>query len=674
MHRKLKTLQLLPQLPIGGTPPIGAIGAMGIIGALALGLAGSAYSQTAPKPATASTASANQAVGRALQFNDKQDFEDATRGLIATLPDPVVKTADGRVSWDARRFDFISGDAPASVNPSLWRQEKLNNSAGLFKVRDGIYQVRGYDLANMTLIEGRTGWIVIDPLLVKEIAQATFAFAMKALGSSKPVVAVIYTHSHADHFGGVRGVIDEADVQAGKVKIIAPEGFMDNAIAENVLAGNVMNRRSIFQFGSELGAGDRLGVGSGLGKALAVGTIGLIPPTDTISRTGQEMTLDGVRMRFQMAQGSEAPSEFMIYLPDMKALCLSEVMTKHMHNAYTIRGAKVRDTLAWSKYANETLDLYPDVEVAFASHHWPTWGAERIRQYIRNQRDTYRFLHDEGLHLANQGLVMDEIGNASFFPRELAKDSATRGYYGTLSHNLRGVYDFYLGYYDGNPATLNRLPPTESAKRYVAAMGGDEAVLALARKAFDAGDYRWVAELLNHAVFANPNHRGIRELQADAFEQLGYQAEAGTWRNAYLIGARELRNGVASQAPSTQGPDVVRGMTTEMLFDYLGVRLDHRKTDGLNASINLVFSDLKETWALELSNSVLNNMKGRVLKNPDVTLTLTRPAFLALLLQGKPLQELVQSGAIKVNGDPNAMNSVLANLTSFERLFNVVTP
>jgi alkyl sulfatase BDS1-like metallo-beta-lactamase superfamily hydrolase len=345
-----------------------------------------------------------------------------------------------------------------------------------------------------------------------------------------------------------------------------------------------------------------------------------------------------------------------------------------MHNVYTIRGAKMRDALAWSKYANETIDRYPDVEVAFASHHWPTWGGARIRQYMANQRDTYRFVHDEALNLANKGQTMDEIGDAAFFPKGLAIDSGSRGYYGTLSHNLRAVYNFYLGYYDGSPASLNRLPPTESAKRYVAAMGGEAAALATARKAFDAGDYRWVAELVNHLVFANPENQAARALQADALEQLGYQAESGIWRNAYLVGAKELRDGVLKPATSTQGPDVVRGMSMELLFDFIALRLNHQKVDGMNIGISMVFTDLKETWALGLSNAVLNNTKGRVLKNPNVTLTLTRPVFLGMLLQGKNLPELIQAGLVKLDGDPKAFGAVFANIETFDPFFNIVTP
>ena len=609
---------------------------------------------TESKDATANTERANAAVRQAMTMNDKQDFEDATRGLMAQLNDPIVKAADGRVVWNTQRYEFVKGDPPATVNPSLWREQKLNTAAGLFKVVDGVYQIRGYDMANMTLVEGASGWIVIDTLFTEDVARAGLKLAMETLKSSKPVVAVIYTHSHVDHFGGVRGVVDEADVRSGKVKIIAPEGFMDNAIAENVLAGNAMSRRANYMYGISLPANDKGSVGTGLGMTLSIGAPGLIPPTVIVKKTGEEMTIDGVRIQFQMAQDSEAPSEMMMYLPEKKALCLSEVAVKLMHNVYTIRGAKVRDALVWSKYINETLDLFPDAEVAFASHHWPTWGNANVRQFVANQRDTYRFLHDRALNLANQGETMPELANASFFPKGLAADASSHGYYGTLSHNLRAVYNFYLGYYDANPATLDPLLPTELAKRYVAAMGGEAAVVALGRKAFADGDYRWVVELVNKAIFANPSNADARALQADALEQLGYQAELATWRNAYLMGALELRSGPKGSGASSSGPDTVRGMTNELLFDFIALRLNHEKTDGMKAAISMVFSDSNEVWALELSNSVLNSTRGRVLKNPDVTITLTRPAFLAMLLQGKKLPELVQAGMVKVEGNPQA--------------------
>ena len=626
------------------------------------------------KAATPATVSANQAMRQVVATFDKRDLEDATRGKLAELNDPLVKAADGRIVWDTRQFDFLKGTAPDTANPSLWRQQQMNQAQGLFKVADGIYQIRGYDIAGMTLVEGQTGWIVIDTMFTAPVARAGLKLAMDTLKSSKPVVAVIYTHSHADHFGGVRGVIDEADVRSGKVKIIAPDAFMEYAIAENVLAGNAMTRRAHFMYGSALPKGGQGNLGTGLGLTLSSDSPTLIPPTQSIKKTGEELTIDGVRIVFQMAKGSEAPSEFMFYFPDKKALCLSEVATKLMHNVYTIRGAQVRDALEWSKYINETMDLFPDAEVAFASHHWPTWGKDNIRAFLANQRDTYRFLHDRALNLANQGLVMDEIGNEPFFPKGLAADASSRGYYGTLSHNLRAVYNFYLGYYDANPATLHRLPPADGAKRYVAAMGGEAAVLAAGRKAFADGDYPWAAELVNHAVFANPASAEARALQADALEQLGYQAESATWRNAYLMGAQELRVGPKPVPINSVNPDTVRGMTNELLFDFIALRLDHTKTDGMKAAVQMVFTDVNETWALELSNSVLNNTQGRVLKNPDVKLTLTRPAFLAMLLQGKKLPELVQAGMVKVEGNPQAFGAVVANIVEFPPLFNIVTP
>ena len=632
-----------------------------------------AQAQEGPKPATAVTAQANKQFGANLDLASQQDFQDASRGFLARLPDSLVKDTKGNTVWDANQYAFIQGDAPTTVNPSLWRQEKLNNNAGLFKVTDGVWQIRGYDLANMTLVEGKTGWIIIDPLLTSEIAKATLELAMEKLGR-KPVVAVIYTHSHIDHFGGVRGVVDEADVRSGKVPVIAPEGFMEHAIGENVLAGNAMTRRSLYQFGTPLPAGERGGVGSGLGKGVSTGTMGLIAPTDYVKKTGEERVVDGRRIIFQMTNGSEAPSEFTFYIPDFKALCLSEVVTTTMHNIYTLRGAKARDALAWSKYINEMMDFHPEATVAFRSHHWPVWGGDRIKQHLANQRDIYRYIHDVALNMANKGSKMNDLGNLDYFPKGLRNDFTTRGYYGTLSHNLRGVYNFYLGYYDGNPATLNPLPTTETAKRYVAAIGGVDAVMTKARAAYDAGDYRWAAELNNNVVMSEPANEKARMLQADIVEQLGYQSESGVWRNEYLVAAQELRNGVKPSRASTQGPDVVRGMTLDMIFDFLAVRLNHQKVDGLNLGIQVNFTDSNETYALELSNAVLNNTKGRKLATPQATLSLGRPAFFKMLLGGVPLPKLIEAGEAKLEGDPKTLGAIFANLDSFNPLFNVVTP
>ena len=538
------------------------------------------------KDASAATIAANRAVAAQRTLADPQQTAEASRGLIATLEGAPIVDAGGAMVWDTQRFDFIRGSAPDSVNPSLWESAKLTATHGLFKVGDGIYQIRGYDIDNMTLVAGKTGWIVIDPMATAETARAALALADKHLGK-KPIVAMIYTHSHVDHFGGARGIVDQAAVDAGRVRVIAPAGFMDNAVAENVLAGNAMIRRAHYQFGMPLVAGPKGVVGVGLGAGTPEGSTTLIAPTESITRTGQQLTVDGVRIVFQMTPVTEAPSEMLFYFPDLKALCVAEDVNKTMHNIYTLRGAKARDALGWSKYVNELLDLFPDAEVAFGSHTWPTWGKERIRRMIVNQRDMYRFIHDEALRLANEGKKMDDLGNAAFYPKGLQDDLATRGYYGSLSHNLRAVYNYYLGYYDGNPATLYRYAPAETSRRYVAALGGATAVLAQGRKAYADGDYRWTAELVNHVVMADPHNDEARALQADALEQIAYQSENGVWRNAYLTGARELRSGPRQVHVSTLGQDVLRTMTPEMIFDLLAVRLRHEQVDGLSLGINL---------------------------------------------------------------------------------------
>ncbi|MGR4868260.1 alkyl/aryl-sulfatase [Variovorax sp. LARHSF232] len=641
-------------------------------------LAGSAGVQAgapdlSPKGASAATIAANKAFAAGRNFNDAQQTEDATRGFVAALGEKQIKDAKGDVVWDVAPFAAIKGDAPETVNPSLWQSAKLTAQHGLFKVADGIYQVRNYDVDNMTLVAGKTGWIVIDPMTAAESAKATMELVDRQLGK-RPISAVIYTHTHADHFGGVRGIVDEADVKAGKVRVIAPDGFMENAIAENVLAGNVMIRRVHYQFGMPVPVGPQGTVGMGLGTGIATGTIGLIPPSELVTKTGQELTVDGVRIVFQMAPATEAPSEMLFYFPDLKALCLAEDVNKTMHNVYTLRGAKVRDALGWSKYINELLDLFPDAEVAFGSHTWPTWGKERIRTLITGQRDMYRFIHDRALFLANQGKKMDDLGNATFYPKALQEDVSTRGYYGSLSHNLRGVYNFYLGYFDGNPATLHRYAPAETSRRYVADLGGAGAVLQKGRKTFAAGDYRWTAEIVNHLVMAEPQNMEARALQADALEQIGYQVENGVWRSEYLTAAQELRQGVKPVRLSTQGPDLLRAMTPEMVFDLLAVRLNHEKVDGQKVGINFSFTDSGDKYALELSNSVLNNTKGRVLKNPQVSLSLSTAAFMKMTVGKVPLPDLMKAGEVKLEGDPKALGAVFANLDTPNPLFNIVTP
>ena len=627
------------------------------------------------QPAHLATVASNQAVKKHLDFSDRRDFADSKRGFIATDEPLVIRDESGEPVWDMRGYSFLSGKPTDTVNPSLWRQEQLNNIHGLFKIHEKIYQVRNFDLANMTLVEGKSGWIVIDTLLTKETARAAFALATRHLGE-KPIKAVIYTHSHADHFGGVRGLVTEEQVRAGEVKIIAPAGFMDYAIAENVLAGNAMSRRASYQFGNVVSPGPRGQVGSGLGKTTSSGAIGLIPPTDTIEGTGQEMVVDGVRIVFQMANGSEAPAEFMFYFPDFKALCLSEVTTHHMHNVVTLRGAQVRDALGWSKYINETIDLFgDDAELAFASHHWPTWGKADIRRFLVKQRDLYRFIHDETLRLANLGLTPKEISEEIKLPPSLDREFSLRGYYGTLSHNVKAVYQRYFGWYDGNPAHLHPLPPTEAGKRYVEFMGGAANLLQMAQKAYDAGEFRWVAEVVNHLVFAEPENERAKELQANALEQLGYQAESGVWRNEYLAAAAELRHGVQPvRMPVTGRADIMRAVSLDMLFDFFGVRLKRHAVAEKKIDINMEFTDIKAVYALELSNGVLNNTKGRVLENADATYHLGTQDFAALLAQRATFAELVQAGKITVEGDAGSLGIILSNLETFDPYFNIVTP
>ena len=631
--------------------------------------------ELAPRPAHASTVAANEAVADELDLDDPRDFENSRRGFLGTFEPLVIENDQGERVWSLQGFEFLSAEPVSTVNPSLWRQEQLNNIHGLFEIHERIYQVRNFDLSNMTLIASDTGWIVIDPLISKETAAAAFALATKHLGE-RPIRAIVYSHSHADHFGGVRGLVEESDVESGAVRIVAPEGFMEHAVSENVLAGNAMNRRAIYQFGNAISAGVTGKVGSGLGKTTSNGTVGLIPPTDIVTQTGQELTIDGVRMVFQMANGSEAPSEFMFYLPDFRALCLSEVATRNMHNVLTLRGAQVRDALAWSKYINEAIGLFGDeAELAFASHHWPTWGTPRIREYLVQQRDLYRFMHDETLRLANLGLTPTEIAETMTLPASLAKSFSVRGYYGTLSHNVKAVYQRYFGWYDGVPAHLNPLPPTEAGRRYVDFMGGADGLLEKARESYEQGDFRWVAEVVQHLVFAQPENAEAKSLLADALEQLGYQAESGVWRNVYLVGARELRHGVeVSRMPETSGADLLRALSLEMMFDLIGVRLKRDAVDGKSLSINMVFSDIGRSFALELSHSVLNHSADRVLEDADATYRLSTSAFARLLSRQASFLGLVQAGEIQVEGDATSLGAILLNLETFDPHFNIVTP
>ncbi|MEK6214899.1 MAG: MBL fold metallo-hydrolase, partial [Vibrio fluvialis] len=577
-----------------------------------------------PKPATQATIDANNAVKQSLPFSDKKDFENAQKGLIAKQDVVTIKNDKGDVVWDLEQYKqyiTLNNPAPDSVNPSLWRNAQLNMINGLFEVTDGIYQVRGYDLSNITFIKGNTGWIVFDPLISQETAKAALDFVNEKLGK-RPVVAVVYSHSHIDHFGGVRGIVDEKDVKAGKVKIIASHGFTEHAVSENVIAGNAMGRRAIFMYGALLPRNEFGGVNGGLGQTTSTGIATLIEPTDIIEKTGDEMTVDGVKMVFQYTPGTEAPTEMNTWFPDKKALWMAENSTNTMHNILTLRGAQVRDALKWSGYLQETIEMWGgDVKVKFQSHHWPMWGNADIVEYFKKQRDIYKYTHDQTVRLMNQGYTGEEISEIIKLPKTLENNWSTRGYYGTLRHNSRAVYQRYMGWYDGNPSDLNNLPPTNAAVKYVEYMGGESAAIQKAQADFDKGNYRWVAEVLKHVVFANPQSKKGKELLADAYEQLGYQSESGPWRSVYLQGAYELRNGTPSAGGvQTASPDIIKNMPPEMLFDYLAVRILPEKAEAKKFAINLNFTDLDEKYTLYLEDSVLIHTKKQSDK-PNVTLT-----------------------------------------------------
>ena len=629
------------------------------------------------KPASSFTRDANAAVAARLPLDDPADGERNGRGLLVHEDSLVLhNTETGRVVWDMDRFRFITGPAPDTVNPSLWRQETLTNHHGLFELADRIYQVRGYDIANITFVQGDTGWIVIDPLTTTETARASLDLVNRTVGE-RPVLAVIYTHSHADHFAGAYGVTDDEAVASGRVPVVAPAGFVEEAVRENVIAGPAMLRRAAYMYGGLLPADPQGLVGSGLGRTLPRnGESGMIAPTDDITTTGEERVFDGVRIVFQMTPGTEAPAEMNFFFPQLRALCMAENCTCVMHNLYTPRGAHIRDGLAWSKYIHEALRLYaPDADLCFASHNWPVWGTDAIAEYLRTQRDTYRYLHDQTMRLANRGLTSLEIAEAMALPPSLEDNFNNRGYYGTVSHNAKATYQKYLGWFDGNPANLEPLPPEDSSRRYVEMMGGADAVVTKAREAFDAGEYRWVAQVVNHVVFADPEHRGARELQADALEQLGYQAEAGPWRNFYLTGAQELRDGIAERGSASAGSPlgVLRAMPVDMIFDSLAVRLNGPRADGSTFTVNWDFTDISQRWVLGVDHGALHHHRG-VDDGAGVTLRLTHGVFVEVLAGVMDIAEALGSGAITMEGDADVLVRLFGFLDEPDFAFDIVTP
>ncbi len=634
-----------------------------------------AYATDEAKAATQYTQQVNQNYAKSLPFSDRQDFDDAQRGFIAPLLDEgILRDANGKPYYRGEDYKFdINAPAPETVNPSLWRQSQINGISGLFKVTDRMYQVRSQDISNITFIEGDTGIIVIDPLVTPNAAKASLDLYFKHR-PQKPIVAVIYTHSHTDHYGGVKGIVSEADVKAGKVQIIAPAGFMDEAISENVLAGNIMSRRAFYSYGLLLPHNAQGDIGNGLGVTLTTGGPTIIAPTRSITKTGEKLNIDGLDFEFLMAPGSEAPSEMHLYIPALKALCTAENSTHTLHNFYTLRGAKTRDTAKWTDYLNETLDKWgSQAEVLFMPHTWPVWGNQHINDYIGKYRDTIKYIHDQTLHLANQGYTMNEIGNMIHLPETLDKNWASRGYYGSVSHNARAVYNFYLGYYDGNPANLNPYGQVDMGKRYVKALGGSAHAINLAREAYNQGDYRWASELLKQVIAANPGDQVAKNLQADTFEQLGYQAESATWRGFYLTGAKELREGAKKiEHASTASPDTIKGMTVEMLLDYMAVRLNSEKAAGKSISLNFNLSD-NDNLNLSLNNSVLNYRK--VLQpKVDASFYMIRSDLHDVLVGQAKMADLVKAKKAQIIGNGAKLEEIIACLDNFDLWVNIVTP
>lgn len=640
-----------------------------------LGAPSASVAQAAPKASEPSTLQANAEMAKTLPFANRQDFEDAMHGFVGTVPDALVPGSGTRPVWNMKPYDFLKTDAPAdTVNPSLWRQAQLNAIHGLFKVTERVYQVRGFDIANMTIVEGDSSLIVIDPLLAAETARAALELYYQHR-PRKPVGTVIYTHGHADHFGGVKGVIDEVDVKAGKVQVLAPSGFMETAVAENILAGNAMSRRSQYQFGTLLPPGVRGQVDTGLGKALARGTMSLIAPTSTIDKPTEERSIDGVQFVFRLVPGSEAPSEMIMYLPQFRVLNMAEDVTHNMHNLYTIRGAEVRDGNLWSKYIDEARVAFGGkAEVLIAQHHWPTFGQERIVDLLKKQRDMYKFINDQSLRLLNQGYTAADIAETLRMPASLEQEWSARGYYGTLRHNAKAVYQKYLGWYDANPANLNPLPPVAYAKKTVEYMGGADAVLARAREDFRKGEFRWVASAMSQVVYADPANRAARELGADALEQMGYQSEAGTWRSAYLVGAMELRNGVPKiAAGNSANADSLKAVSNDLFFDFLGVRLNAAKAEGKKMAINWNFTDSNQQFVLTLENSALTHITGRQ-PDADATVTLSRATLDAITLKETSFPAAVLAGKVKIDGDRAKLAELMSMLDTFEPMFPVVEP
>lgn len=627
------------------------------------------------KPPSEFTIEFQNGVRKTLPFEDKRDFEEAKKGFIAAPSFKQIMGEAGNVAWDMGSYEFLLTDKQyESIHPSLQRQAVLNMAYGLYEVLPGkIYQVRGFDLANISFIKGDTGWIVFDPLTAKETAAAALKFINERLGA-RPVVAVIYSHSHADHFGGVRGVVDEADVKSGKVKIIAPVGFMEHAVAENVYAGNAMTRRLFYQYGVLLPRSPFGHVDQSIGKNTAAGNLGLIPPTVIVSTDFEDMTIDGVKMVFQNTPGTEAPSEMNTYFPDLKAFWAAENVTGTVHNIYTLRGALVRDALKWSKNINEALYRFgKEADVMFASHSWPRWGNARIQEVMRTQRDIYANLNNEVLHLANQGVTINEIQNVYKPPKSLQNQWAAHSYHGSEEHNSRAIINRYLGYWDANPATLIPLSPRDSAPLYVEMMGGSAKIITKGKQLYDQGKYYLAQEILNKLVYAEPKNQEAKDLLADVFEQIGYQKESPSVRNSFLAGAYELRHGVPEGvSPKASGPDMIRAMSTDLWLDFLAIRLDSKKADGITFVINLVTPDNGEKYVVELSNATLSSIKGFQAEKADLAVTMNRSDLETVMMGKATFDDLIASGKAQLVGDRKPFDQLKSMLVQFEIGFEIL--
>ena len=616
-----------------------------------------------------------EALRDSLPFEDKRDFDEHSRGFIAAPDYRRIADKSGNTVWDIGKYDFLlTGEDFDSIHPSLQRQAKLNMNYGLFEVVPGkIYQVRGFDLANMTVIRGATGWIIFDVLLVKETAAAALELVNQQLGE-RPVVAVIYSHSHADHFGGIHGVLNEEDVRAGKVPIIAPRGFMDHAIAENIYAGNAMTRRASYQYGRMLPISPTGQVDSAIGKATASGVVGLLAPTRVIEDDFEELVIDGVRMVFQNTPGTEAPAEMNTWFPDFKAFWAAENITATIHNIYTLRGALVRDALQWSKSINEALYRFgEEADVMLASHNWPRWGSSRIQEVMRAQRDAYANLNNQVLHLANQGVTINEIHNEYRVPERLAQQWSVRQYHGSEFHNARGVLNRYLGYWDGNPATLAPLSPADSAPLYVEMMGGADTVLAKGLSLLAEGKYRHAMEIVNKLVYAEPDNEAAKVLLADVFEQLGFQYESASMRNSFLAAAQELRAGVPSNlGVDPAGPDAVRALTASQWWDAVAIRIDSRKADGIEFKMNFEMPDVGEKIVVEMSNGTLTNIAGFTAPDADVTLTINRSELLPVMMKQVTLGDQIREGKAQVAGNLRVLAQLSSTLVEFDPVFEIM--